>query len=118
MDTSKFYSRKKSKYHNKKVTVDGILFDSVKEAKRYKELCLLLRAGAITDLRLQVPYELIPAQYINGKCVERAVKYIADFVYTESGKEIVEDAKGVRTDTYKIKKKLMLYVHGIRLKET
>lgn len=109
---------KKSKYKNKKVTYDGIKFASIKEARRYQELKLLLRAGAISDLRLQVPYELIPAQYINGKCVERAVKYIADFVYTENGKEIVEDAKGVRTDTYKIKKKLMLYVHGIRLKET
>lgn len=107
-----------SKYYNKKVTYDGIEFDSIKEARRYQELKLLLRAGAISDLRLQVPYELIPAQYINGKCVERAVKYIADFVYTENGKEVVEDAKGVRTDTYKIKKKLMLYVHGIRLKET
>lgn len=94
------------------------MFDSIKEARRYQELKLLLRAGAISDLKLQVPYELIPAQYINGKCVERAVKYIADFVYTENGKEIVEDAKGVRTDTYKIKKKLMLYVYGIRLKET
>ena len=109
---------KKSKYYNKKVTYDGEKFDSIKEARRYQELKLLLRAGAISDLRLQVPYELIPAQYINGKCVERAVKYIADFVYTENGKEVVEDAKGVRTDTYKIKKKLMLYVHGIRLKET
>ena len=109
---------KKSKYYNKKVTYDGVKFDSIKEARRYQELKLLLRAGAISDLRLQVPYELIPAQYINGKCVERSVKYIADFVYTENGKEIVEDAKGVRTDTYKIKRKLMLYVYGIRLKET
>lgn len=109
---------KKSKYKNKKVTYDGIKFASIKEARRYQELKLLLRVGAISDLQLQVPYELIPAQYINGKCVERSVKYIADFVYTENGKEIVEDAKGVRTDTYKIKRKLMLYVHGIRLKET
>lgn len=109
---------KKSKYKNKKVTYDGEKFDSIKEARRYQELKLLLRAGAISGLRLQVPYELIPAQYINGKCVERSVKYIADFVYAENGKEVVEDAKGVRTDTYKIKKKLMLYVHGIRLKET
>jgi hypothetical protein len=107
----------KNKYNNKKVTYDGIIFDSTKEARRYQMLKLLLRAGAISDLRLQVPYELIPAQYINGKCVERAVKYIADFVYTENGKEVVEDAKGVRTDTYKIKRKLMLYVHGIKIKE-
>ena len=109
---------KESKYHNKTATYDGINFDSIKEARRYQELKLLLRAGVISDLRLQVPYELIPAQYINGKCVERAVKYIADFVYIENGKEVVEDAKGVRTEAYKIKRKLMLHVHGIRLKET
>lgn len=118
MDISNFYSRKGSKYHNKKVSVDGILFDSTKEAKRYKELSLLLRAGEIQDLRLQVEYILIPNQYIDGKLVERATKYIADFVYTENDKEVVEDAKGVRTDVYKIKKKLMLSQYGIRIKET
>lgn len=79
------------------------------------------RAGAIQDLQSQVPFILIPAQYleVNGKnkCVERACKYIADFVYTENGKRIVEDTKGFKTDVYKIKRKLMLYKYGIRIRE-
>lgn len=111
---------KKSKYHNKKVTYDGIKFASIKEARRYQELKLLLRAGAISDLQLQVPYELIPAQYINGKCVERSVKYIADFVYTENGKEVVEDVKSDATrkkESYIIKRKAMLFLKNIRVKE-
>lgn len=72
-----------SKYRAKKCQVDGIKFDSLKEARRYQELRLLERAGKIADLRLQVPFFLIPAQRDeNGNVVERAVKYIADFVYT------------------------------------
>lgn len=110
-----------SKFGNKKYTIDGIEFDSKKESKRYCELKMLERAGAIQDLQLQVPFILIPAQYreVNGKnkCVERACKYIADFVYTENGKQIVEDTKGFRTDVYKIKRKLMLYKYGIRIRE-
>ena len=106
-----------SKYHNKKVCYNGIAFDSHKEAQRYSELLLLFRAGVITDLRLQVPFELIPAQRINGKIVEKSCKYIADFVYTENGNIVVEDTKGFRTKEYKIKKKLLLYVHGIQIKE-
>ena len=86
-----------SKYHNKKVCYNGSVFDSKKEAQRYSELLLLERAGVITDLRLQVPYELIPAQRINGKIVEKSCKYIADFVYTENGNIVVEDTKGFRT---------------------
>jgi hypothetical protein len=101
-----------SKYHNTKTTVDGIAFDSKKEAARHGELQLLAKAGAIQDLRLQMPFELIPKQ-----AGERAVRYIADFVYMENGKMIVEDVKGVKTDVYKIKKKLMLAVHGIRIRE-
>ena len=101
-----------SKYHNTKTTVDGIAFDSKKEGARHGELQLLAKAGAIQDLRLQMPFELIPKQ-----AGERAVRYIADFVYMENGKMIVEDVKGVKTDVYKIKKKLMLAVHGIRIRE-
>ena len=94
-------------------------FDSRKEEARYRELLLLERAGKITDLKRQVKFELIPAQHDEkGKCIERAVNYWADFVYTEDRKVIVEDAKGFRTDVFKIKKKLMLYMHGIRIKET
>ena len=100
------------KYKNVKTTIDGITFDSKKESARYAELKLLARSGLIQNLRLQVPYELIPKQ--PG---ERAVKYIADFVYTENGETVVEDVKGVRTDVYRLKKKLMLKVHGLRIKE-
>lgn len=109
------------KYKNTKILLDGIEFDSKKESKRYCELKMLERAGAIQDLQLQVPFILIPAQYreVNGKnkCVERACKYIADFVYTENGQRIVEDTKGFKTKDYIIKRKLMLYKYGIRIKE-
>ena len=114
-----------SKYHSKKTEVDGILFDSKREAQRYQELKLLEKAGIICDLKMQVKYELIPAQYIDGKCVERAVTYTSDFEYYllkkqdygDVGQHIVEDVKGMRTDVYKIKKKLMLYRYGIRITE-
>ena len=112
------------KYGNRKVVVDGIRFDSQKEAHRWQELRLLERAGKIADLRRQVRYELIPAQRINGKCVERAVCYYADFVYRdERGHLIVEDVKGYRDPQnagyakFVIKRKLMLWVHGIRVNE-
>ena len=106
-----------NKYRNKKVCYNGIAFDSKKEARRYSELLLLKRAGVITDLQMQVPFVLIPSQRINGKVVERECKYIADFVYTENGKKVVEDTKGMKTDKYIIKRKLMLYIHGIQIKE-
>lgn len=106
-----------NKYHNKKVCYNGIAFDSKKEAHRYSELLLLERAGVITDLQMQVPFLLIPSQRINGKVVERECKYIADFVYTENRKKVVEDTKGMRTKDYIIKRKLMLYIHGIQIKE-
>lgn len=102
-----------NKYGNiKTVTSDGIKHDSIKEANRWCELNLLLKAGYITDLQRQVKFELIPKQ--EG---ERALYYIADFVYTENGIQVVEDVKGMKTKEYKIKKKLMLYFHGIKIKE-
>lgn len=109
--------RKLGKYKNRKLTIDGEVFDSQKEARRYEELALLQRAGQISDLKRQVRYELIPAQRIGGKVVEKPCAYIADFVYTENGETVVEDTKGFRTRDYRIKKKLLLYVHGIRIKE-
>ena len=103
-----------NKYGNRKLKApDGQVFDSVKEFHRWGCLRLLERAGAIQNLQRQVKYELIPKQ--DG---ERACNYIADFTYIENGKLVVEDVKGVRTDAYKIKKKLMLWVHCIRIKET
>lgn len=92
-----------NKYHNKKIIVDGIKFDSQKEAKRYQELVLLQKSGVICDLQLQVPFELVPAIK-----EERSVKYIADFAYKYPPymHMVVEDVKGYRTDVYKIKRKL------------
>lgn len=109
--------RRYAKYHNKKTTYDGKTFDSKKEADRYAELRLLERAGKISGLMWQVPYMLIPAQYIGGKCVERSCVYVADFVYHVGGNVVVEDTKGVRTPDYIIKRKLMLKEYGIRIKE-
>lgn len=104
---------RKYKYNNQKTVVNGILFDSKREANRYCELMLLMRAGEITNLQRQVRYTLIPKQ--DG---ERACEYVADFVYTDkAGRTIVEDVKGVRTDVYKIKRKLMRWVHGITVDE-
>lgn len=118
---SKFYfdNRGFSKYGNKKVVVDGITFDSKREANRYSELKLLERGKLISDLQRQVPFELIPKQVdINGKILEGKITYIADFVYKDKdGNTVVEDSKGYRTDVYRIKKKLMLYMKGIQIKE-
>lgn len=113
----------RSKYGARKTVVDGITFDSKKEANRYRELKLLEKAGEIGNLRLQVPFELIPAQYEEtgeaytkgankgkpkrGKCIEKAVVYYADFVYQNMECDrIVEDVKGMRTPAYIIKRKL------------
>lgn len=100
-----------NKYKNRKVTVDGVKFDSMKEARRYKELKLLERGGAITDLVLQPKFELIPTIKREGHKTERVTYYIADFAYTDkrTGKEIVEDVKGFKTDVYKLKKKMFLF---------
>ena len=123
----------KSKYKNRPVIIAGIRYASVKEAGRHKELMLLEKTGKIKNLRFQVPYELIPAQYETyeryGKkgqrlkdgrrCLEQSCKYVADFVYQDAGtgEWIIEDSKGKRTTDYIIKRKLMLQVHGIRIHE-
>lgn len=102
-----------AKYGNVRVNICGERFDSKREAARWKELQIMARAGEISDLRRQVRFELIPKQ--DG---ERAVSYVADFVYRDKGgNEIVEDAKGARTREYIIKRKLMLWRHGIRIRE-
>lgn len=130
-------SEKHQKYGNKKESrtlADGstYTFDSKKEAKEYDRLALLERAGEITDLQLQVKFELIPAQYEETerygkdgkrlkdgrKCVEKACSYIADFVFVDKdGKTVVEDTKGMRTKEYIIKRKLMRHKFGIAIKE-
>ena len=107
------------KYRNRKTTVDGILFDSAKEARRYAELKLMQRAGLISYLNRQVRLDLLPVQKYKGKSVERPVYYVADFQYFDNEKKewIYEDVKGVRTPEYILKRKLVLYFHGIRIKE-
>lgn len=105
-----------NKYKNIPITIDGIRFDSKKEGIRYYELRMLEKAGKIANLEMQVPFELIPAQKNTlGKTV-RPLKYIADFVYIENGKKIVEDVKGVKTREFEIKRKLMLHIHGIDIR--
>ena len=101
-----------NKYHAQKTILDGIKFDSKRESERYAELKLLQRSGQISNIRRQVPFELVPKQ--DG---ERSVKYIADFVYEENGRMVVEDAKGFRPKDYIIKRKLMLWIHGIKVRE-
>lgn len=107
-----------SKYHSTPTEVNGIRFDSKREANRWAELRILERAGKIQKLKRQVKYLLIPSQYRDGKCIEREASYIADFVYIKDGHLVVEDCKGFRTPEYKIKKKLMLQLYDIRLVET
>lgn len=128
------------KYRNRTTARGGNVFDSKKEADRYAELSLLQRAGKISGLRRQVKFILIPAQYEafervsdktgrklkpGRKLLEKECAYIADFVYRDmaAGKEVVEDTKGYRDPSsagyakFVIKRKLMLYLHGIRIKE-
>ncbi|MCQ2388043.1 MAG: DUF1064 domain-containing protein [Clostridia bacterium] len=125
----KMTSRTKNKYSNKKIERDGITFDSAKEYRRYCVLKVLQASGEISDLKMQVKYILIPTQRepdtvgvrggkIKGKLIEKEVAYYADFVYKDQdGNIIVEDTKGMRLPEYIIKRKLMLYIHGIRIKE-
>lgn len=109
--------KKKPKYHNVKTVVDGITFDSKREATRYQYLKMLERKNEISDLRLQVPFVLVPSQRIDGRVIEQPMKYVADFVYRQQGQTVVEDSKGARTKDYINKRKLMLWIHGIRIKE-
>ena len=97
-----------NKYKNRKIVVDNIKFESNLEATRYKELKLLQRAKQISNLRLQVPFLLQEGFKKNGK-THREIKYIADFVYEENGQTVVEDTKGMKTETFKIKQKLFEY---------
>ena len=110
---------KKTKYNNKITELDGIKFHSRKESLRYSQLKLYEKGGLIANLRLQVAYELIPKLVINGK-TERAIKYVADFVYTDTVNkyEVVEDVKGMITDMFKIKYRLMKQIHNIDIKIT
>lgn len=121
-DQRKQVKRVKNKYGNTQLVVDGIKRDSLAESNRFEELMFLQKSGYIKDLQYQVPFELIPRQQGENRN-ERPIKYIADFVYDEkqpdgSWKHIVEDKKGHKTKDYIIKRKLMLYIHGISIMET
>ena len=120
----------KNKYHAKKVNICGIEFDSRKEGMRWLLLKDMERAGEISGLRRQVPFELLPAIWreetvhlktkdkTERRLVQRAVHYIADFVYTtRDGKQVVEDTKGVRLPEYILKKKMMLALKGVEITE-
>lgn len=131
-----------SKLNNRSIVIDGIEFDSKKEGNRYCELNILRKTGVISNLELQKRYELIPAQYetvetgeyykVGAKkgqpktkkvCIEQSVVYIADFVYQKDGQTVVEDVKGFRDPSsatyakFVLKRKMMLWIHGIRIKE-
>ena len=107
-----------SKYHNIQwPDLSGFVHDSKREAHRANELLLMQRAGVITDLQQQVPFGLIPAQKLSNGKTEKGCTYVADFTYWENGRFVVEDAKGMRTEAYKIKRKLMLERHGIEIRE-
>ena len=106
-----------SKYHAKKTVIDGIQFDSAKEAKRFTKLRALEEAGKIQHLRLQVPFELVPSFECDG-VKYREMKYVADFVYVRDGKVVVEDCKGFKTPEYKLKKKLMAYINHVNIEES
>lgn len=111
-----------NKYNASKTAVGGITFDSRKEAERYIVLKSMEENGIISDLRLQVRYELVPKQKIGNETF-RKVEYIADFVYRRDGVEVVEDVKGYRNPAsaayakYVLKKKLMAWIHGIVITE-
>lgn len=128
---NKWQPKPRSKYGAEKITVRGEVFDSKKEARRYQQLQYLQQAGQISGLRRQVRYEIIPEHREpdtvgprggkkKGRIIERARYYVADFVYFdhETNQVVLEDCKGFRTDTYKLKKALMLDRYGIQIKET
>lgn len=121
---------KSRKYRNNKIITDSGTFDSNKEYRRYLELLYKVKECEIADLERQVKYILVPAQREHdtkgprggvkkGKLLEHEVAYYADFVYKDlrTGETVVEDTKGIRTHDYIIKRKLMLYVHGVRIRE-
>ena len=108
------YRIKRGKYGNKKTTIDGITFDSKKEAEHYQALKILKKLGEVKSFQMQVKYQLLPA----FPKVQRAMIYIADFVvFLPDGTIEVQDVKGRKTEVYKIKKKLMYYFHKIKIKE-
>lgn len=112
-------TKRNQKYGNSKVVDAGRTFDSKAEHKRWQYLAMLEKAGEIRNLRSQVPFELIPAQVSPSGKKERPTLYLADFVYEDraTGATVVEDVKGAVTPEFRLKRKLMLHVHRIEVKE-
>jgi hypothetical protein len=107
------------KYRNEPTVLDGMRFDSKAEARRYAELKIMEKAGVISDLQRQVKYVLIPAQARPSGGTERECSYIADFTYVrDDGVKVCEDVKGAATPEYRLKRKLILHVHGVEILET
>lgn len=123
-----FSSQKESKYRNEKVEYDGMTFDSKRERDRYIVLKDAERQGTISDLVCQPKFTLLPAQYHEEtvqlktkvktvrKCDFLATTYTGDFQYTKDGNVVVEDVKGMVTPEYKLKEKMMLFFHKIRIR--
>ncbi len=107
-----------SKYRNTKCTVDGESYRSKREAQRHRTLMVMQRSGVIADLQREVPFVLAPSVRFADKRATPALRYFADFVYTQDGQRVVEDCKGLRTEGYRIKRHLMLALHGIEILET
>lgn len=110
---------RRRKYANEPTMLDGMKFDSRAEAKRWAYLAMLQRAGEIDQLQRQVSYELVPKQVRPSGGFERPIAYLADFTYRDkrTGRTVVEDVKGASPDVWIIKRKLMLHVHGIEIRE-
>lgn len=107
-----------SKYRAVKTECEGIVFDSKKEAHRYQELRICERAGIITNLERQVPFDLFGCK-LNEKQPVKIARYIADFTYQDQqGRTIIEDTKGFKTRDYLLKKKLFEACYNLRITET
>lgn len=110
-----------NKFGAERTSAGKLTFDSRREAERWQELQILEHSGRICGLRRQAPYTLIPSQKVGGKVIERPCRYVADFVYEKDGQTVVEDVKGCKRGAayavFAIKRKLMLYIHGIRVTE-
>jgi hypothetical protein len=112
---------KQAKHRNRKVTVDGVTWDSKGEYARYVELCGMQALDQISDLKHGVYFELAPACHVGGARKKPALRYKADFTYAEGGVLVVEDFKSAHTRTlapYRMKKHLMMTVHGILIRES
>lgn len=107
---------RRQKYANQRIEIDGQAFDSKAEARYWGVLQMRLKAGEISNLRRQVVYELAPAVVIAGR-KRPPLRYIADFVWEEGGREVVADVKGCVVDVFRVKRHLMKAVHGIDILE-